>query len=375
MNKTDAYLYQEIAESLRRRIASGELQPNDKLPSVRQMATQWGCTPGTVNRAYAKLMQEGLVAGFRGGGTRVAAGMLHHSPQQSSAWQWASLVNQAERFLLEAIGSGNTPAQAEAALSMAISRVQALQENVGPPPDKLIDQPSPIRFMGSHDLSVEYAFRLLQEEFSATSVEVEYVGSLGGLMALAQNKAEIAGSHLWDEGTDTYNLPFIERLLPGRKIAVVTLAHRSLGLIVPPGNPQNLRSISDLAGPEVIFINRQAGSGTRVWLDAQLKALDIPASGIPNYNREVLTHLAVADAISQGQSTAGIGISAAASAYGLAFIPLTQERYDLVFTEAAWSAPLTQSLLNIIRSPRFAGAVEAFGGYDTSQTGQTTWVA
>ena len=123
MTKPKTFLYLEIAESLRRRIASGELRPDDKLPPVREMARRWGCTPGTVSRAYAQLAREGLVAGHRGGGTRVMPGVLD---AERPAWQWAALVNRAERFLLEALGSGHTPAQAESALSVAISRPRSL---------------------------------------------------------------------------------------------------------------------------------------------------------------------------------------------------------------------------------------------------------
>src|SRR5262245_18160620 len=106
MKPNEIFLYQEIAESLRRQIASGELKPGDKLPPVRDMAGQWNCTPGTVSRAYTQLAREGLVTGRRGGGTRVAPVELH--PEQP-VWQWASLVNRAEQFVLEALRTGYSP--------------------------------------------------------------------------------------------------------------------------------------------------------------------------------------------------------------------------------------------------------------------------
>ncbi|OQY27103.1 MAG: hypothetical protein B6243_13375 [Anaerolineaceae bacterium 4572_5.2] len=374
MNKNETFLYQEIAEALRRRIASGELKPDDKLPSVREMARQSNCTPGTVSKAYAKLSQEGLVAGQRGGGTRVTFGGLE---PLHPTWQWASLVNRAERFLLEAINSGNTPVQAEAALSVAISRWRELQTShpKGKIGEGRGDSPATIRFSGSHDLSVDLLARMLSEEAPAAQLSVDFVGSLGGLMALAQNEADIAGTHLWDEATDAYNLPFIRRLLPGRRAIAVTLVHRSMGLITPPDNPQDLRSLSDLTRPDARFINRQSGSGTRVCLDAQLKALKISPAVITGYKREVFTHLAVAEAVKNKEATVGLGIHAAAAAYGLGFLPLTQERYDLVFPETGWNTSAAQSLARIIRSDRFKEAVGALGGYDTSQTGQEIWVS
>ena len=372
MTKPKTFLYLEIAESLRRRIASGQLRPQDKLPPVREMARRWGCTPGTVSRAYTQLAREGLVVGHRGGGTRVMPGVLD---SERPAWQWAALVNRAERFLLEALGSGHAPAQAESALSLAISRWRELQrEDIRPSQTAPALPVTELRFAGSHDLALELVARMLAGETPEARLSVEYVGSLGGLMALARGEAEIAGVHLWDEATDTYNAPFVRRLLPGRRVALLTLAHRSLGLIVPSGNSQLLERLADLARPDVRLVNRQPGSGTRVWLDAQLRALSSSPGAVAGYEREELTHLAVARAVDQGEATVGLGIHAAASAYGLDFVPLTQERYDLVFPEAVWSVPAAQALVAIARSARFREAVAALGGYDTSETGRETWI-
>jgi molybdate-binding protein/DNA-binding transcriptional regulator YhcF (GntR family) len=372
MTKPESFLYLQIAESLRRRIASGELQPGDRLPPVREMARQWGCTPGTVSRAYAQLAREGLVGGHRGGGTRVQPGALQ--PERPT-WQWARLVNRAEQFLLEAISSGHTPAQAESALSVATFRWQELQRKGVPHSQPGSAALAGFRFAGSHDLAVELMARTLAEETGRVHLSVEYVGSLGGLMALAQNEAEIAGIHLWDEATDSYNAPFVRRLLPGRRVALLTLAHRSLGLIVPAGNPQGVQTLVDLAHSGVRLVNRQSGSGTRVWLDAQLKAVGIQPASVAGYEREETTHLAVASAVDQGEATVGLGICAAASAYGLDFVPLTQERYDLVLPEAVWGLPAAQALIMVVRSPQFREAIAAFGGYDTSETGRETWIS
>ncbi len=375
MNKYETFLYQEIAESLRRQIASGDLKTGDKLPSVRQAARLWNCTPGTVSKAYAQLSQEGLVSGQRGGGTRVTAGGLK---PLNPDWQWASLVNRAERFLLEAVNSGSTPAQIESALSVAIARWQDLNTSPSLPQaraEQLLNQerlnriPS-LRFAGSHDLGIELLVRLLEEEKPAARLSLDYVGSLGGLMALAQNKADVAGTHLWDATTNAYNTPFISRLLPGRPLKIITLLHRSMGLIIPPDNPQKLHTLSDLARSGARFINRQPGSGTRVWLDAQLNLLGVAPQRIDGYEREVFTHFAVADAVKTGAANVGLGIHAAAAANGLHFIPLTQEHYDLVFPETEWNTPAAQALARVIRSDRFKEAVNALGGYDTSQTGR-----
>lgn len=374
MSKSQAFFYQEIAESLRRRIAAGELNPGDRLPSVREMAQRWGCTPGTINRAYAQLAREGLVVGYRGGGTRVTSGAFQPA---EPTWQWATLVNRAEQLLLEAINSGHTPAQVKAALSVAVSRWQEVQSAGTPQTDVEPSAASTARlhFAGSHELSIDLIARMLKEQSPPVYLSIEYVGSLGGLTALAQGQADLAGAHLWDDATNDYNVPFVQRLLPGRRTLLLTLAHRSLGLILPPGNPQNVRSLADLTQPGINLVNRQSGSGTRVWLDAQLKVMAIAPESITGYNREKFTHLAVARLISQGQATAGLGIHAAAAAFGLDFVPLTQERYDLVFSEEVWQNAATQTLVGVIRSSEFKEQVQALGGYDTAQTGREIWVS
>ncbi len=130
MYTTESYIYLQIAETIRRRVASGELQPGDKLPPMRIMAQDWNCTPGTANRAYQILTQEGLVVGQRGKGTIVA-----QSPVQSQdpSWEWAKLVNRAEHFLLESLSAGHSVVETETALSVAAMRCQDLRISEGPP--------------------------------------------------------------------------------------------------------------------------------------------------------------------------------------------------------------------------------------------------
>jgi molybdate-binding protein/DNA-binding transcriptional regulator YhcF (GntR family) len=376
MSSEPSYLYLEIAESIRRLIAAGELKSGDRLPPVRQMASRWNCTPGTVGRAYALLAQEGLVEGQRGAGTRVRRSTLQ--PEQR-ALHWATLVNQAEGYLLGAISGGHTPEQAQTALSVAAARWRELQrhDQVGP----AAEEPGtggatpPLRFVGSHDLLMESLARLLAEEGDGVRLTLDYRGSLGGLMALAQGSADLAGVHLWDEPTDSYNTPYVRRLLPGRRLVMLHLADRSLGLIVPAGNPQELKTLADLTRPDVVLINRQRGSGTRVWLDAQFKALAVDPDSIAGYDREALTHLGVASAVAEGEATAGLGIHAAAMAYGLGFVPLTQERYDLVIPESVWRAEAGQALVQMVRSDRFKSEIATLGGYESSETGAEHWVS
>ncbi|MBN2501046.1 MAG: GntR family transcriptional regulator [Anaerolineales bacterium] len=368
-NKTPLYL--KIAESIRQLIASGEYAAGDKLPSMRDMAQRWDCTAGTVRRAYAQLTREGLVSAHRGGGTRVTPSNLHPG---SPTWGWAALINQAEAFLLEALKAGHDPHEAQTALSVAIARWQELQAQDLPQPRTSMAS-ADIRFAGSHDLVVSFLERMLAERNPPIRFQEDYVGSLGGLMALTRADANVAGIHLWDEQTDTYNIPFVRRVLPGKKLALVSLVKRWLGLILPTGNSQGIEGLTDLNAPEIVLVNRQPGSGTRVWLDAKLRENGIEPEAISGYDHEESTHLAVAQAVADGDATVGIGIQAAAAAYGLDFVPLTQESYDLVVLEECWQTPAIQALLEIIASATFTQAVETLKGYDLTTTGEITWIS
>jgi molybdate-binding protein len=370
MIKPTSYLYEEIAASLRQQIAAGERQPGDKLPSVRELSVQWGCTPGTVSRAYAVLADEGLVSGHRGSGTRVITPPMQ--PERPS-WQWAALINKADGYLLEALRTGHSPAQVEAALAVAIARWSALQKDVddgietGASTGSVGDVSTlttTLRFAGSHDLLIEFVARLWHELSPDIQLQVDYVGSLSGLIALAQQKADIAGIHLWDGESQTYNQPFVRRVLPGRSVILLGLAYRDLGLVIPAGNPQQITGLADLSRPGVRFINRQSGAGTRVWLDKQLQQANIDPNAIDGYAQEKKTHLQVAQAIVDGTATVGLAIQAAGAAYGLDFIPLTQERYDLVIPAELWQTPALQTLVELIHSDRFREAVAALDGYE-----------
>ncbi len=173
---------------------------------------------------------------------------------------------------------------------------------------------------------------------------------------------------------DTYNEPFVRRLLPGRRVALLTLAHRRLGLITAPGNPLNLLALPDLASAGAHFINRQRGAGTRVWLDAQLRRLSVDAEAIAGYDHEVNTHAEVARAVAEGAADAGLGIEAAAISYGLGFVRLATEPYDLVIPAEAWETPAVQALAALAAERGRRGTtIAGLGGYETEKPGRI-WV-
>lgn len=223
--------------------------------------------------------------------------------------------------------------------------------------------------IGSHDLALDLLASHMRRFAPGARLSSANVGSLGGLMALKRRDAHIAGTHLLDEATGSYNRPFIERLLPDEELVLVHLAYREQGFILPVGNPLGLQELRDLLRPEVRFINRQKGSGTRVLLDYQLQQQGLDSSSIVGYEREAFTHMAVAAAILSGSANVGLGIFAAARALGLAYVPLFSERYDLAIPRRHWASSRLDPLRRTLADPAYQAAVAALGGYDVAQMG------
>ncbi|MFQ5847182.1 MAG: molybdopterin biosynthesis protein [Candidatus Methylomirabilales bacterium] len=224
--------------------------------------------------------------------------------------------------------------------------------------------------IGSHDLTLDVLANRLQRSHPPLHLSSTNVGSLGGLLALKRGETHLAGCHLLDEETGEYNLPYVNRLLPGERVVVLTLVHRDQGLILPKGNPKRITTLRDLTRGDVAFVNRQKGAGTRMLLDYRLKQLGIDPIEITGYAREEFTHLAVAAAVKAGMADVGLGILAAARALDLDFVPLLKERYDLIIPETHFRRPLLKPLLDLITSEAFKKEVELLGGYDTSDTGK-----
>lgn len=224
--------------------------------------------------------------------------------------------------------------------------------------------------LGSHDLALEaLATEVRQIKPATLSIFTLPVGSLEGLVALRQGLAQIAGCHLLDAESGEYNLPTVRHLFPDREITLITLVHRDQGLLVAPGNPRRIRQLEDLTRQDIRIINRNRGSGTRLWLDQQLTQLSLPVQALRGYEREVRTHTAVAEAISTGRADAGLGVEAAARKYDLGFIPLFQERFDLVMPREQVADQHLRPMFDILSSLRFRSLIEELGGYQTDHTG------
>ncbi len=225
--------------------------------------------------------------------------------------------------------------------------------------------------IGSHDNTLDILYNFLRKRFPELSMSSSHVGSMGGLVAIKKGEAHIAGTHLLDEETGEYNVPFIKKLLPEKKVLLVNLVYRVQGLIVKKGNPKKIKSFHDLVRDDVTFINRQAGSGTRLLLDKYLKELGISPSQIKGYENEEYTHMGVAQAVASGKADAGLGILSSARALNLDFIPVAEERYDILIAGEFLEFYPVRAFLKIIKEDEeFKKAVLSLGGYDVRDMGK-----
>lgn len=222
--------------------------------------------------------------------------------------------------------------------------------------------------IGSHDVTLDLLAQFLAEH--DRRLASSNVGSLGGLVALRRGQAHLAGSHLLDPETGEYNLSYIRRYLPDVPVRVYGFLRREQGLIVRSGNPKGLRGLEDLTRPDVTFVNRQRGAGTRVLLDYHLAKLGISPEQISGYTQEEYTHLNVAAAVAAGRADCGLGIPAAAQALGLDFIPLFFERYQLVVPQEYADSSLLEPLWHVLQDKRFQQAVLQLPGYQLDEIGK-----
>ncbi len=222
--------------------------------------------------------------------------------------------------------------------------------------------------IGSHDLVLDLAASALRQADPGLTLASSNVGSLGGLVALRDGLCHVAGSHLLDPATGEYTLPYVDQVLADHDAVVIRLVHREQGLVVAPGNPLELTGVGDLVRAR--YVNRQRGAGTRVLLDHELSRAGIDPDRVTGYGREEHTHLGVAAAVAGDRADCGLAILAAARAYGLDFVPVTREPYDLVTTRAVLDSGVLDAVLDLLADKAFLEQVEALGGYSTAETGR-----
>jgi putative molybdopterin biosynthesis protein len=267
--------------------------------------------------------------------------------------------------LVRADGQIRIPASAQGVEESSVVEVELLRD-----PEEITDT---IVVIGSHDLALDVLASHLARAYPGMRLSSAHVGSMGGIMAIRRGDAHLAGVHLIDEETGEYNVPYVKRLLGSEGFALVNLVHREQGFIVAKGNPKGISGFADIARPGVVFVNRQRGAGTRILLDLELSRIGVDPASVAGYEHEEYTHMGVASCVASGAADVGLGIRSAAVALGLDFVPMANERYDLLTRIEFLKSPKIERLIAVMRSDDFRRDVVALGGYDVSQTGKVVW--
>lgn len=221
------------------------------------------------------------------------------------------------------------------------------------------------------DIILDVLSRYLEIHTSGIHNLRSYQGSYNSLYSLYKGKATIATAHMWDCKTGLYNIPFVEKMLPGIPCILINLAHINIGYYVAKGNPKNILAWDDLKRNDIIMINREKGSGTRVLLDGRLKDMNIYHNDIKGYGRECHAHIAVASAISRGEADFGIGSEKSSyEVKDIDFIPLQKEQYDLIIKKEDLNLSSVKAVLDILGLEEFKSELSSLGGYDVSQLGE-----
>lgn len=209
---------------------------------------------------------------------------------------------------------------------------------------------------GSHDIAIDILGNMMP-------INSTHVGSMGGVLAMRNKEALLAPIHILDETDGSYNLHILKKYFPNQSHVIIRGPGRIQGLMVKKGNPANIQRIQDLTRDDVIFMNRQRGSGTRIFVDHLLKGEGIDPTTINGYEREATTHTTVAAAVAEGNATAGAGVLSAALALDLDFIPLGQEHYDFLVARENLEDPRVQTFINNLTSEEFSDKLTKRGGY------------
>ena len=224
--------------------------------------------------------------------------------------------------------------------------------------------------IGSHDPLLDEVADMLHLEDSSLFMSSSHVGSMGGIMAIRRGEAHAAGCHLLNTQDGSYNRSFMKKYFPRGDVKLVRCVGRQQGLMVARGNPLNIQKFSDIAAEGVRYVNRQKGSGTRILTDYLCKQENLDTSAIYGYDREELTHTSVAAQIVSGSADAGMGIYSAAKLYGLDFIPICIEEYDLIIPDHAWETPMVRQLIATLKSDGFRDKILSLGGYTVENPGE-----
>lgn len=257
--------------------------------------------------------------------------------------------------LVRADGIGEVPRNVEGMESGEKIRVKLLK--------KLEEIENTLVSIGSHDLIMD----VIADKLELSSA---HVGSMGGIISIRKKEAHIAPIHLLDEETGIYNISYVKKYIPNENTVIIKGVQRIQGFIVPKGNPKNIKTFEDLTRDDVVFINRQRGSGTRVLLDYKLKEGNIDSSNIKGYDLEYNTHMDIAQGVKSGNADVGLGVYSAAHALDLDFVEVAYEDYDFLIYEKSLEDSRIKKFIEIIESDQFKTQLESMGGYRLERTGE-----
>jgi len=241
-----------------------------------------------------------------------------------------------------------------------------------------VAEPEPRQFKDSgtiivsgQDLILDILCRYLEMSPGKIKGLRSYHGSYNALYSMYQGEVDVAGVHLWDGETNTYNLNHVKYLVPGTPCTIIHLACRQVGFYVQEGNPKNIKNWDDLRRDDTLLLNRERGAGVRVLLDEKIKQMGLNPESIKGYTRESQSHLAAASIISQKGADFSIGNEKASQqVQGVEFIPLQKERYELTVKTRDMSKARFKIMMDIINSKEFKNEINALGGYDLTELGK-----
>jgi putative molybdopterin biosynthesis protein len=225
--------------------------------------------------------------------------------------------------------------------------------------------------ISGQDVILDILCRYLNKHAAGIRALRSYEGSYNAVYALYQGEVQAATAHMWDGKTGVYNIPYIERMLPGTPAVIIRLASRMQGFYVAKGNPKNIKDWNDLRRQDITIVNREKGSGTRILLDEHLRKMGVSGKSIKGYMKEHQSHIAVASGVARGEADCGIGNEKAClQVQGIDFIPIQKEQYDMILKKEDMNLPAVDAIFSILRSDEFKLELQGMGGYDLTELGK-----
>ena len=228
-------------------------------------------------------------------------------------------------------------------------------------------QEAPALILSGQDVVLDILANFLQQE--GVNAARTYLSGFEGILSLYQDNVHAAACHLYD-GRD-FNTSYVRSMMPGIPAVLVNISYRTLGFYVRSGNPKVIRGWEDLRRGDIRILNRRPGSGPRIVLDRMLQKLGIPAARIAGYDKIMASHLTMAAAIAAGEADLAIGTERISRQMeGIDFIPLLEERYDLVIKKELLETEAGQTLLRVLQSKTFKKEITPFSGNDYRDLGR-----